>query len=66
MGHFHSLHAFLQMGGYAKFVWAAYAFVFILFSVVAIKFHLQLRKLLQHSDSKELPKEVVSSYAPET
>lgn len=65
MGHFHSLHAFLQMGGYAKFVWTAYAFVFVLFSIVAIKFHLQLRNLLA-KDCKELPKEVVSSYAPET
>ncbi|PHQ81042.1 MAG: heme exporter protein CcmD [Coxiella sp. (in: Bacteria)] len=41
---FHSMHSFLHMGGYADYVWSAYALFFVSISVFSAIFMKRLRK----------------------
>ncbi|MCH9769391.1 MAG: heme exporter protein CcmD [Gammaproteobacteria bacterium] len=53
---FHSWQQFLQMGGYASFVWPAYGIILVALIIYGIKAVVRLRRLLKelkasHADS---------------
>lgn len=47
MGYFHSLQAFIHMGGYADYVWSAYAIVLVTLLLHFVSARVSYRRTLQ-------------------
>jgi len=57
IGYFSSFSAFFHMGGYAAYVWPAYALVMLTLCVNGLLASMRLRRLLRHLKCKKIESE---------